>query len=166
MEAKQCNSTPLGEATPASSEMSKTPVIKLDTAVTKNSPSSPGTATKKKHKYHRTAHSNKNEKIARKHISLSSDSSSSSSEDDLDSDDESDRSSDASPNDRIYRKDISKVIRETMLSMQKRSKHGRRPMHTTESLSSAPDESEVSDHNRRRRRRRMDRSGRETRNTS
>lgn len=152
MDDKQDNSTPLEEATPASSEASKTELTQPDVAAPQKPLKAVETTTKKKHSHTKKVNHNKKGK---KHISVSDDSASSSEEDE-DSEEESEESSDDTSDGHSKKEGMRKTLKKMMRQMQKKAKHGRRATdHSESSSSSESDESESSDeHGRHRRRRR------------
>jgi len=165
MDDKQDNSTPLGEATPASAEASKTELTQHDSAAPQKPLKAVETTTKKKRSHTKKATHNKKGK---KHIS-SSDDSASSSEGEEDSEEESEESSDDTSDGHSKKEGMRKAMKKMMRQMQKKAKHGRHATDHSESPSSSEsDVSESSDEHdgyRRRRRRRGDRSRRARRSS-
>jgi len=162
MDDKQDNSTPLGEATPASSEGSKTELAQPDPVTSQKTSKTSETITKKKHNHIRKAD---HKKKGKKYMS-SSESSASSSEEEEDSEEESEGSSDDTSDGRSRKEDMHKTLKRMMRQIQKKAKHGRRATHHSESSSSSEsDESEVSDEPERHRRRRGDKSRRALRSS-
>lgn len=164
MDDKQDNSTPLGGATPASSDASK-PELALLSPAADQKPLKASEATMKKHKHHKKA-ADKKKKKGRKHVSSSDSSASSTSEEEeeADSEDETESSSDDTSEARTQKKDMHKVMKKMMRQLQKKTRRGRRTTHNYESSSSSESEASVSDddqdHDHRSRRRNKSRRNR------